>query len=72
MALKDVLVKQQKAKPKNWLESISEELDKEDFEWLLACLKNHKDFSGTHIANKLTEAGHPVSPTTINKIRQRI
>lgn len=71
MALRDVLKKQEKAKPKTWLEVLSEELDKEDYEWLIECLKNRKDFSGVYIANKLTEAGYPVSSTTVNQTRQR-
>lgn len=72
MALKDVLVKQQKSKPKTWFETISEQLEPEDLEWLIACIKNNKDYSAPYIADKLTEAGYPVSSTTINKIRKQL
>lgn len=72
MALKDVLTKQVKSKPISWLEQVQQQLDSEDFEWLVACLKNKTDYSGTYIADKMTEAGYPVSPTTINNLRKSL
>lgn len=72
MALKDVLVKQVQAKPKTWFDTISEQLDKDDLEWLMECLKNKREFSGVYIADKLTEAGYPVSSTTINSFRKSL
>lgn len=72
MALKDVLVKPTKHRPKSWLELMSEQLDKEDYDWLLACIHNTAEYSGSYIAQKLTEAGHAVSPTTINNIRKTL
>ena len=72
MALKDVLVAPSKAKPVTWFDTIAEQLDKEDFDWLMECLKNKRDYSGVYIAEKLTEAGYPVSSTTINNIRKSL
>jgi hypothetical protein len=72
MALKDVLTKPVKFRPANWYEVTVTQLDKEDREWLDACLADTANFSGVYIANKLTEAGYPVSSTTINNLRKTI
>jgi hypothetical protein len=72
MALKELLVKPVRYKHKSWLEQKKEELSAEDFEWLMECLHNKRDFSGTYLAKKLTELGHEVSHTTINAIRSNL
>ena len=72
MALKDVLVKQVKPKASTWFDTISTQLDKDDLDWLMDCLRNKHDYSGVYIAEKLTEAGYPVSSTTINNIRKTL
>lgn len=72
MALKDILTKQEKFRPANWYETTIAVLDKEDREWLDACLRDTRNFSGVYISDKLTEAGFPVSPTTINNIRKAL
>jgi hypothetical protein len=72
MALKDVLTKPTKFKPKSWLEMMSEQLEKDDYEWLLDCLHNHSEYSGSYIAEKMTQAGHPVSATTVNNTRKTL
>ena len=72
MPLKDVLVKPVKEKQSTWFDVISQQLDKEDLDWLMDCLKNKRDFSGVYIAEKLTEAGYPVSSTTINNLRKSL
>ena len=72
MALKDVLTKPVKFRPANWYETTIAVLDKEDREWLDACLRDTRNFSGVYIADKLTEAGFPVSVTTINNLRKTL
>jgi len=72
MPLKDVLVKPTKAKQSTWFDIISQQLDKEDLDWLMDCMKNKHDFSGVYISEKLTEAGYAVSSTTINKLRKSL
>jgi hypothetical protein len=71
MSLKDVLVTPEKHKPASWYDSMKAILDKEDLEWLDACLDNKALFSGPYIAEKLTLAGYPVSSTTINNTRKQ-
>jgi hypothetical protein len=71
MSLKDVLVTPTKQKPANWYDNIKAILDKEDLQWLEACLDNRALFSGAYIAEKLTQAGYPVSATTINQTRKQ-
>lgn len=72
MALKDVLVIQPQKRPKTWLETTQQKMTEEDYAWLLACLNDFENFSGAYIAKKLTEAGYPISITTINQIRQTL
>jgi hypothetical protein len=72
MALKDILTEQVKSKAPTWLEMMQHKLDAEDYEWLLHCLKATNDFSGSYIAAKMTKAGYPVSPTTINLLRKNL
>lgn len=69
MALKDVLVQTDKFRPASWLDITLAELDKEDAEWLLACLKD-RSYTAAYIARVVTEYGYPVSSTTINNIRR--
>lgn len=72
MALKDVLTQPVRHKPKTWLDLMEEQLDKEDFDWLMDCIKNTATYSGSYIASKMTQAGYVVSPTTINNIRKTL
>jgi hypothetical protein len=72
MALKDVLTKPVKFKPKSWLEIMAEQLDPEDYQWLVDCIADTTNYSGSYIASKMTQAGYPVSPTTINNLRKLI
>ena len=70
MSLKDSLVKPEKFKPRSWLDQMKEELSPEDFDWLIDCINNPKDFSGMYLSTKLTELGYPVSVSTINNLRK--
>lgn len=72
MSLKDVLTTPSKYKPVSWYEETVSKLSAEDREWLDACIANTKEFSGTYLANKMSEAGFPVSATTINHIRKTL
>jgi len=71
MPLKDVLTPPVKQRPANWYDSMKATLDEADLEWLDACLENKALFSGAYIAEKLTQAGYPVSATTINQTRKQ-
>jgi len=72
MALKDILTPQVKSKHPTWLDIMKDKLDAEDYEWLITCLKATNDFSGSYIADKMTKAGYPVSPTTVNLLRKNL
>jgi hypothetical protein len=72
MALKDLLTAEPKPEPKGWLHLIKKQLDEEDYEWLLACLKNEQDYSAHYLARKLTQLGYPVSNSTISKVRKNL
>ena len=72
MALKDVLQKQTKSKPTSWLDEMEAKLSQDDFNYLMACIKDTENFSGAYIAQSLTKAGYGVSITTINKIRKSL
>lgn len=72
VALKDLLTKPEPKKAKTWYEGIQKALDKEDLDYFHQVLANPDEFSGTYIADKMTEAGFPVSSTTINSLRRRI
>lgn len=71
MSLKDVLVVPEKHRPANWYDTMKATLSKEDFQWLDDCINNTQQFSGVYIAEKLTQAGYPVSSTTINSLRKQ-
>jgi hypothetical protein len=70
MGLKKILVRPEPYKNANWFDSMARTMDKEDFTYLLDCLKDPA-FSNAYLANKLTEAGYPVSRTTIADVRRR-
>jgi hypothetical protein len=70
MALKDLLTIEPKPESKGWLAKMEKQLDAEDYEWLLSCLKNEQDYSAHYLARKLTQLGYPVSNSTISKIRK--
>lgn len=70
MSLRDVLTKKEKYRPKNWLEEVSTQLDKDDFAWLVDCIKNSNEFSGAYIADTMNKFGIPVSASTINNLRK--
>lgn len=73
MALKDLLIAQPKQSPnRSWLQEMELQLDAEDYQWLLDCLKNEKDFSAHNLARQLTKLGYPVSNSTISKIRRNL
>lgn len=73
MALKDQLIAQPKAPAaKSWLQLMEEQLDAEDYEYLLACLKDARNFSAHALARQLTKLGYPVSNSTISKIRKNL
>lgn len=73
MALRDALVAQPKTHSlKSWLQQMEEQLDAEDYAWLLDCLKNEKDFTAHSLARQLTKLGYPVSNSTISKIRKNL
>lgn len=69
MGLKKILVKPEPYRNANWWDSIALKMDKEDYNYLLECLKD-SSFSNAYLANKLTEAGYPVSRTTIADVRR--
>jgi len=71
MSLKDVLVTPTKHRPASWYDNMKAVLDKEDIAWLDSCLDNKALFSGAYIAEKLTQAGYPVSATTVNNTRKQ-
>lgn len=71
MALQDALPKPVKAKPIGWYEQLTAQLDKDDQEYLDSCLADTTNYSGAYIARKLTQAGYPVSTTTINEYRKK-
>ena len=72
MALKDAIPVQTKSKPTSWLELMQQTLPDDDFEYLMACIRDEANFSGAYLARQLTKAGHIVSVTTINKIRKSL
>lgn len=73
MSLKDVLTAPAApAAPESWFEKMERTLPADDFEWLVACIKDKNTYSGSYIARKMTAYGYPVSSTTINTIRGRI
>jgi hypothetical protein len=68
--LKDILTKPENYRTPNWMDWAKATMDAEDYAYLVQCL-NDQTFSNAYLANKLTEAGYPVSRTTIATIRQR-
>ncbi len=70
MTLKKILVKPEPTRSPSWLDKAEHLMDKEDYEYLIQCL-NDISFSNTYLAKKITEAGYPVSRTTIADIRAR-
>lgn len=73
MALRDELIAEPKQHAtKSWLQQMEEQLDAEDYQWLLDCLKNEKDFTAHSLARQLTKLGYPVSNSTISKIRKNL
>lgn len=72
MPLKDILTKPTPRKQKSWLDNCQDKLDAEDFEYLLAVLRNEDEFSAPYIANIMSKQGFPVSSTTILTIRRKL
>lgn len=72
MALKDVLTTPTPRRQKGWLDVCREKLDAEDYEYLLAVLRNEDEFSAPYIANIMTKQGFPVSATTVLTVRRRL
>jgi len=70
MTLKNILVKPLPARIPSWLDKTEQLMDKEDYDYLIQCL-NDTSFSNAYLAKKITEAGYPVSRTTIADIRAR-
>jgi len=68
MSLKNIVVKQEPVKSPSWLDKAERLMDKEDYEYLIQCLKD-VSFSHTYLAKKVTEAGYPISRTTVADIR---
>lgn len=69
MKLRDVLVLEKDAKPRNWYDKLVLTLDTEDREWLDACLAN-PEFSSTYIAKKLREFGFQIGESAVLRIRK--
>jgi hypothetical protein len=68
--LKNILTRPETYRVPNWIDQAKATMDGDDYDYLVECL-NDSTFSNAYLANKLTEAGYPVSRTTIANIRQR-
>lgn len=69
MSLRDTLVKPVKNR-ETWIKQAKQKMDKDDWNYFVEVLKD-TEFSCSYIARKMTEAGYPVSGTTISNLRNR-